>query len=457
MAEVRSSLRLAVLLALAVVALFEVLAMLQGFRSSRRLQARVTEDVQRQVESARPRLLLRAWAGGTFGAGFDEIAAAALGPGVASEVEVIDEEGRVVFSRPGPPPVTHVLLPRERERIRGGRSLTVLAQSGPRMRALTYVGLPGAGRALVLRLATLVPDLEEDLNERRQVLLGQGAALGALLLAAALLLLPGRREHPVSPPAALEAYEEAMERLRDRGEEMSARHEAQKRLMEDSLREKEAMARAGELTAGIVHEVRNGLGTIVGHARLLERGGGGGASAEAGRAIREECETLETVVRRFNDFIRWERLDLAELDLASLLSKVAARELRGHEGVAHDLSSLAEPLRVRGDQHLLERAFENLVRNAAEAAEEGGRHVEISAGISGSQALVRIADDGPGLPPGHTGQARPFFTTKPGGLGLGLSIARKVVLLHGGLLRLENREPRGVTAVVTMPVAGPPG
>jgi len=66
-----------------------------------------------------------------------------------------------------------------------------------------------------------------------------------------------------------------------------------------------------------------------------------------------------------------------------------------------------------------------------------------------------VSDDGPGLPPGHPGEARPFFTTKAGGLGLGLPIARKVVLLHGGDLRLESTSPGGVTAEVTLSVGGP--
>jgi signal transduction histidine kinase len=450
-AERRSSLSLGVLLALAVVALFEVLAMVQGFRSAGRLQARVADDAQRQVEAARPRILLAArQAGGRF----DDVAAAALTLGVASEVEVLDDEGRVLFSRPGPPPVTHELGPGQRERLRAGRVLTVIARKGPHMRALSDLALPGE-RALTLRLASLVPDLEEEVRERRQVLLGHAAALFALLFAATLVLLRPRREAPETPRQALEAYEEAMERLRDRGFEMSLRHEAERRQMTETLREKEALARAGELTAGIVHEVRNGLGTIVGYARILERGEGSEGAREAGRAIREECATLETVVRRFNDFIRWERLDVAEIDLALLVRRVLARELRGHERVVAAQRHLDEPLPIRGDADLLERALENLVRNAAEAAEGGGGHVEVSADIEGEHAWVRIADDGPGLPPGHPGQGRPFFTTKPGGLGLGLPIARKVLLLHGGHLRLEGREPHGVEAVVSLPVAGP--
>jgi signal transduction histidine kinase len=450
----RTSLRLGVVLALAVVALFEVLSLLQGVRSARRLQARVTHDVQQQVEAVRPQLDAALGRGGP--AAWNEAAGLALAHRVAVEAEVLDGQGQVLLSRPSPPPVVHELRNEQRERILEGRVLSVVAQAGPVMRALSYVGFTGGGRTLILRLATPVPDLEDELREQRQVLLGHGAALAALMLAAVLTLLPQRGSRATAPPTALDAYEEAMELLRDRGEEMSARHEAERRQMEDAIHEKEALARAGELTAGIVHEVRNGLGTIVGYARLLEGGEAAGDPAEAGRSIRAECETLETVVRRFNDFIRRERLNVSELDLARLLSRVVDRELRGRE-VSHILRGLDEPLLVRGDEELLERAFENLVRNAADAAGTGGGRgrVQAEATTTSEEVEVRIDDDGPGLPPDHPDEVRPFFTTKPGGLGLGLPIARKIVLLHGGALELTDRAPRGVSARVVLPREGP--
>jgi signal transduction histidine kinase len=443
----RSGLRLGLVLALAVVALFEVLSLLQGVRSARRLQARVTHDVQEQVRSARPRLEAALARGGP--AAWNEAAGLALKLGLAEEVEVLDGRGQVLLSRPSPPPVAHELRSDQAEQLLPDGVLTMVTQAGPAVRALSYAGFEGGGRALILRLATPAPDLEDELRERRQVFLGHAAALGVLVLAAVLILLPHRAERAEGRPAALHAYEEAMEILRDRGEAMSARHEAEKLRMEEAIHEKEALARAGELTAGIVHEVRNGLGTIVGYARLLERAETADQAAEAARSIRDECETLETVVRRFNEFIRRERLNVSELDLARLLSRVAARELKSRE-IAHDLVGLDRALPVRGDEELLERAFENLVRNAADAAGPFGR-VEVEVTVDDSGVEVRIDDDGPGLSPDHPGEVRPFFTTKPGGLGLGLPIARKILLLHGGALELSDREPRGVSARVVIP------
>ena len=267
------------------------------------------------------------------------------------------------------------------------------------------------------------------------------------------MLWPRAASAPAPTDGALTAYEEAMGRLRDRGQELTDRYQEQTERMEARLRELEAMARAGELTAGIVHEVRNGLGTIVGYARLLERGKREPAGKEA-RAILDECATLETVVRRFNDFIRLEKLQLADTDLAPLAARVVARERHGHEAVQARLVGLDAPLVARVDEELLERALENVVRNAVQAAAAGGGHVELRAERTGSGVLLQVEDDGPGLAADHPGEVRPFYTTRPGGLGLGLPLARKIVLLHGGELTLERRSPAGARVMLRLPSDG---
>ena len=448
----RTSVRVGVALALAVVGLFEVLSLLQGVRSVRRLRARVAEEAEQRVAAARPALDATLALGGP--GAWDLAAREALSRGLASEVEVLEAGGRILFSRPTVAPVSHVLRSEQRKHLAAGRSLSVVAQDGPVVRTLVYLPVPGAARDLVVRFAGTAPDLEEELRERQQVLLGHLASLAALVLAAALVLLP-REAEPSAPEGALTAYEQAMERLRDRGEEMTARHEAERRRMEEAIRESEALARAGELTAGIAHEVRNGLGTIVGYARMLERASLPEDPAAAARSIREECETLETVVRRFTDFVKLEKLQLVETDLTRLLARVVAREARAREEVRTRLVGLDAPLVLRADEELLERALENVVRNAVEAAAAGGGHVAVAARESGGQVEVRIEDDGPGLAPDHPGEIRAFYTTRPGGLGLGLPLARKIVLLHGGSLELANRANGGAEVVLTLAVQGP--
>jgi signal transduction histidine kinase len=445
------SVRLAVGLALLLVGLVEVHTLLQGLRSQRRLRDRVVRDAREQVMAALPAVRAALGTGGV--AGWDAAARVALQSAGASEVEVVDDAGAVLFSRPTVLPVAHVLPPAELKMVRRDGVLAVAAQSGPSVRALTYVAFDDAARGLLLRVATVVPDLEADVQERQQALFAHLAALSVLVFAAGLALFPDRPPREASPaPRVLQAYEQAMERLRDRGEEMTREHSAARRRMEDELAERSTMARAGELTAGIVHEVRNGLGTILGYARLLERDSSS-AAQDAGRSIRQECETLEAVIRRFTDYVKQDTLNLASVDVGRLLSKVVARESRGG-GQSTAIVVEGEKPAIVADEEMLERAFENLVRNAREAAGPRGS-VSVRVWQDGEKVAVRVEDDGPGFPEGIGEEPRPFFTTKPGGLGLGLPLVHKIVRLHHGALVLRDRQPRGAVAEVWLPGGGP--
>jgi signal transduction histidine kinase len=455
----RVSARSGVVAALAVVALAQVFTLLQGVRSARRLQARVSAQAEQRLAAVRPRLDPVLARGGR--AAWDQGAALAIGLGVASEVEVLDAAGRAVFSRPGQAPVAYAIAPEQRQLVSAGRTVTVVLREGGVVRTLSYLPLP-AEPGLVLRLAATAGDLEDDVRERQQVFLAHAVSL-AVLAAALLLVLRRSVDAPAATtPAALGVYEQAMERLRDRGEQVEARHVEERRRDEqerlrlaDAMRERETMARAGELTSGIVHEVRNGLGTILGYARLIERAGGSEDPKAAAQAIREECETLETVVRRFADFVRLDELRLAPVDLARLLARVAGRERRGHEAVDVQLAGLDAPVEARADEELLERAVENVVRNAITAAAAGGGHVTIGARAAEGLVEVRIEDDGPGLAADHPGEIRPFYTTRAGGLGLGLPLARKILRLHGGDLELSRRPQGGVSVRLVLPVTDP--
>jgi signal transduction histidine kinase len=173
---------------------------------------------------------------------------------------------------------------------------------------------------------------------------------------------------------------------------------------------------------------------------------------QAARGILAECETLGAVIRRFTDFVKNETLNPLDFDLGRLLSRIAGREGRSQPGATLVLPE-GECGTLHGDEELLERAFENLVRNAREAAGPSG-HVWIDVLRDGGLVNILISDDGPGMSTALSQGIRPFFTTKPGGLGLGLPIVQKIVSLHGGDVRFESRSPRGLRVVVRLPSVG---
>ncbi len=447
----RPSLRVAVAVAAVVFGIVEVQGLLHLLSSQARLQETLTRAVRQQIRGARAGLAGALLPGGEEA--WETACRRALEASLAAEVEVFEETGERLLAVPVASSVRHWPTPEQLRRLRSGELVTLGPQGTASPRLLTYAGFDSGGQRVVLRLSTAVPVLVDDLRERRTLLLGHGVSLVVLVLAASLALYPAAREGSPSPLQALGAYEEAMEQLRSRGEAQTREHETERRRMEDEIREKEAMARAGELAAGIVHEVRNGLGTIVGYARLSERAASSSEGRDSARAILLECDTLETVIRRLMDYVRRESLELVRFDLGRTLSRVAAREGRGRSG--GEVSPPTGTVSLVGDEELLERAFENLVRNAREAAGEEG-HVWVALREREGTVTVVIADDGPGLPPEEREQLRPFRSTKTGGLGLGLPIALKIVRLHRGELTLADRAPRGLEVTVSLPAAGPP-
>ena len=440
----RPSLRLAFALAVVVLGLFEVQNLLEILLSQSRLRERAIRGVQEPLRASRPHVdgLLAA-------RDVDSALRAVLQSTPAAEVELFTPAGKRLAAQPQPAPVQHWLSEAEVATLRKGAVVTVGPVAGGGGRLLFYAGVRSGGQDAVLRVTSAAPDLVEDLRERRRLLIGHGVAMVLLVVVGVLAVFPGREPPAGSTPRAIDAYVEAMERLREHGEALSERHEA----LEEAMQDREAMARAGELTAGMVHEVRNGLGTILGYARIVEASGSPPAAVDAAARIREECETLETVVRRFMDFVKREKLNLGPVDLGRMLGRVVARESRGRAGGEVTLDAVDVGPLV-GDEDLLERAFENLVRNAREAAGVKG-HVWVGAARQGHGVVVTVADDGPGIPAASREGLRPFFTTKAGGLGLGLPIALKIVRLHQGELTLSDRAPRGLVVTVRLPATGP--
>lgn len=169
--------------------------------------------------------------------------------------------------------------------------------------------------------------------------------------------------------------------------------------------------------------------------------------------IAERCESLNRFVAAYSHLARLPAPTLRPLVVSSLIRRVVALETRRPVRIA---AGPAVTLTADNDQ--LEQLLINLLRNAVEAVEEvGDGEVTLGWHRQGDQLEITVLDEGPGLPPSQN-LFVPFFTTKPGGTGIGLVLSRQIAEAHGGRLELENRDDRmGCIARLRLPVHAPPG
>ncbi|HXV61092.1 MAG TPA: ATP-binding protein [Vicinamibacteria bacterium] len=218
---------------------------------------------------------------------------------------------------------------------------------------------------------------------------------------------------------------------------------------------KDNLARLGEMAAGIAHEFRNALATILGNARLL-RAEVEGESREVADALIQEGQSLTHVVTEFLQFARPESLSSEHVDLHDMLRGLV-EEMRERASESHvALTFEGDRVGMEGDSRLLRKAFSNLVLNAIESLSDAppraGR-VEVHLSRYDGYAVVRVRDNGPGISAADREKIfTPFFTRKERGTGLGLSVVQKVVVSHNGTIELEPAQAGGASFVVRLPL-----
>ena len=223
----------------------------------------------------------------------------------------------------------------------------------------------------------------------------------------------------------------------------------------------ERLAAVGTMAAGLAHEVRNPLNSASLQLALLERriekGVGADATLPIVRIIKGEIERLDRLVREFLAFARPHPLEARPVDTEALLSGIAALIRPEAEAAQVSLSVRVAPgvPALAGDEERLRQVLLNLTRNAIEAMPDQGGHLSLRAGSGGGaadgQVEIEVEDDGPGfaedLPVFDA-----FFTTKPGGTGLGLALVHRIVSDHGGTIRVRSR-PGSTCFSITIPRA----
>jgi len=221
----------------------------------------------------------------------------------------------------------------------------------------------------------------------------------------------------------------------------------------------------GELTASIAHEVNQPLTAIStsGAASLrwlnratpdVER-----ATPQLERLVAEGRRAAE-IIDRIHGMAAKQPSAKQPLEVETLIAEAAAflqHELQAHD-VTLELTTAADLPPVDGDRTQLQQVFVNLALNAAQAMSQAGggdRHLAIRASLDDASTVkVTVEDRGPGLPPEGADQLfESFFTTKAGGMGMGLAISRSILEHHGGRIQAGNRPGRGAVFTIFLPAS----
>jgi signal transduction histidine kinase len=245
--------------------------------------------------------------------------------------------------------------------------------------------------------------------------------------------------------------------LRENQSDLEARIAERTRQLQEAqahVLHQEKMAAFGLLAAGIAHEVGNPLTSISSLVQMLQRRDCDAYTGAKLALVNGQLKRIQAILRELTNFSRPASSARTRVALADILDEALniAKYYKRIKGRSIALALPADLPPLLGVRDQLVQVFLNLVLNAIDATQKGGR-IELHAERRQGELWVTVRDDGSGI---ETEQARklfqPYFTTKPHGTGLGLFVSRKLVQDHGGTLDFESQPGQGTQFLVRLPL-----
>jgi signal transduction histidine kinase len=239
-------------------------------------------------------------------------------------------------------------------------------------------------------------------------------------------------------------------------DDITDRSELEKRLVQA-----DKLSSIGLLAAGVAHEVNTPLAVISAYAQMLTKQLSGDESkSKLLEKIARQTFRASEIVNSLLNFSRTSTADFGEVDLNRTVEETVAlvRHQLERSQIRVDIELEPDLPAVKGNGGKLQQVFLNLVLNARDAMDGGGR-LHIRTMTENSVVRVQVADTGQGIPPEHlTRIYDPFFTTKAArkGTGLGLSVTYGIVQEHGGSIEVESAVGHGTVFHLEFPLARKP-
>jgi signal transduction histidine kinase len=293
--------------------------------------------------------------------------------------------------------------------------------------------------AEALRSGRVVARTSEEGTELTAPMTGGEGVFGAITLSCSLIPFPRIEESRRALETIAAAAAAAVERVR----------------VVQRLGHKRQLEAIAEVTAGVAHELRNPLFGISSAAQLLRFRVREDPVVEknVGRILRE-VERLNSMVTSLLEYGRPGPITLAPGDPDAVWDEV----LENQRGLLESRAVLLERSRAPStscaiDPQQLSQVFTNLLVNATDAAPEGSDLTLTSSVLANGQWRCRLHNGGPPIPPDVLPRVfEVFFSTKPGGSGIGLALCKRIVEEHGGSVSLESAPERGTSATVVLPL-----
>jgi signal transduction histidine kinase len=219
--------------------------------------------------------------------------------------------------------------------------------------------------------------------------------------------------------------------------------------LKEQLILKERLASLGEISAGIAHEFRNPMGVIMGYSKLLLKGlDENDGRRETVLAIIKEIDGMNRVMDELLKFSKSGPLNKTEVDLTRMVLEVTKESIRPEDTVFQGKGVFI----VKGDETLLKQAVKNLVNNALYASQKARVELKDVQLSDQKGVYIEVLDNGSGIAPEDIKKLfLPFYSTKPDGLGIGLSLVQKIVMAHGGSVDVSSVEGQGSTFRIFLP------